>query len=96
MLILSQEGDTIGWVHYRYLSSNYEPVREGEIAFVDSVIINEAYRSSRLFIQGFRFLANHIAAENTKVKKFEFHALASHTYLNLLKLNEQARVTAAK
>ncbi|MGG1634139.1 GNAT family N-acetyltransferase [Paenibacillus sp. NRS-1760] len=84
MLILSLEGDTIGWAHYRYLSTEYEPVREGEIAFVDSVIINDAYRSGRLFINGFRFLANHIAAENPKVRTFEFHALASHAYLNRL------------
>lgn len=84
MLIKSTQNETIGWVHFKYLASNYEPDPQGEIAFVDSVIIDKAYRSSRLFTHGFRHLINHIAEENHHVKQFEFHCLASQAYLNRL------------
>ncbi|OMF23858.1 hypothetical protein BK133_23500 [Paenibacillus sp. FSL H8-0548] len=84
MLIKSPQNETIGWVHFKYLASSYESDPQGEIAFVDSVIIDNAYRSSRLFIEGFRHLISHIAEENKQVKQFEFHCLASQPYLNRL------------
>ncbi|MFE5321151.1 GNAT family N-acetyltransferase [Paenibacillus sp. NPDC056579] len=72
----------IGWGHYCYVDENNEKRPDGEIAFVYSVILQEAYRSSRIFWQGFRHMANQIAAENTHVRHFRFHARQDNQYLN--------------
>lgn len=84
LLILDEMNQTIGWMHYRYVAADYEPHPTGEIAFVDSVIMTEEYRSSRLFVRGFRHLVHHIAIENPLVSKFQFYTLQDHSYLNRL------------
>ncbi|WP_169085701.1 GNAT family N-acetyltransferase [Paenibacillus sp. PL91] len=84
MLILDSNNQTIGWGNFRYVSSDYEPNPNGEIAFVDSVIIEEKYRSSKLFLDGFHRLIQHIANDNQRVQWMEFNVLASHRYLNRL------------
>ncbi|MBW7475863.1 GNAT family N-acetyltransferase [Paenibacillus oenotherae] len=84
LLIAGSSDETIGWGMYRYVTADYEPHPEGEIVFVDSVVIGEKYRSSRLFVSGFRQLANHIAAENRHVRTFQFFALQDNPYLTRL------------
>ncbi|WP_282937509.1 GNAT family N-acetyltransferase [Paenibacillus sp. RC67] len=84
ILIEDDDGTLIGWGHYRYMDKDHGANPNGEIAFVDSVIVKESYRSSRIFIQGFRYLANQMAEENPEVKLFQFHALSENLYLNRL------------
>ena len=83
-LILDDNETTIGWVSYRYLNERGQEQQGGEIAFIDSVIMLKTYRSSRTFLRGFRYLANHMAQENSHVRKFQFNALADHAYLTRL------------
>lgn len=83
-LILDDSNRTIGWVVYRYVTADYEPHPEGEIVFIDSVIITKEYRSSRLFVTGLRQLLRHIAAENRHVRTFQFFALQNDRYLTRL------------
>lgn len=84
ILVLDQMDNTIAWMNYRYVTQEYEPHPEGEIAFVDSVIMKESQRSSRLFVNGFRHLVNYIDQENHHVRTFQFHALADNVYLTRL------------
>ncbi|WP_053372882.1 hypothetical protein [Paenibacillus sp. FJAT-27812] len=84
MLTLDSSNKPIGWVNFRYVTTGYEHDPNGEIAFVDSVIVDEKYRSSRLFLDGFYHLAQHIANDNPQVLWMEFNVLASHSYLNRL------------
>ncbi|OXM85705.1 hypothetical protein [Paenibacillus rigui] len=84
MLLSLPTGEVIGWAQYRYFSEGYEPDPNGDIVFVDSAITLEPYRSTRLFIQGFRVLAAHIAQENPLVRTFQFCALADNAYLKRL------------
>ncbi|WP_028552093.1 hypothetical protein [Paenibacillus sp. UNC451MF] len=74
----------IGWGHYCYVDENNEKKPDGEIAFVYSVILKEACRSSRIFWQGFHHMVNQIAEENSNVRHFRFHARQNNTYLNRL------------
>ncbi|NME98733.1 GNAT family N-acetyltransferase [Aneurinibacillus aneurinilyticus] len=74
----------IGWCHYRYVTADYQPDPEGEIAFVNSIIVAKEYRSSRLFIQGFRHIVNQITEENSCVKHLQFYAQSDNAYLNRL------------
>ncbi|MCP1309984.1 GNAT family N-acetyltransferase [Paenibacillus tyrfis] len=84
VLVIDKKGQTIGWAHYRYMTPDGEAHPEGEIAFVDSAITTEAHRSSRLFVEGFRHLVHHMAAENRGIRVFQFHALADNAYLTRL------------
>ncbi|WP_068775877.1 hypothetical protein [Paenibacillus sp. FJAT-26967] len=84
MLVLDPSGLTIGWGYYRYLDRNNEHHPQGEIAFIDSVIISKAYRGSRVFMEGFHRLVQVMVEENTQVKVIQFCALADHPYLNKL------------
>lgn len=84
ILIEDLMGNVVGWGQYYYYTAEYEEHPSGEIAFVDSVILDDSFRSSRLFYQGFRYLANQIAEENPSVKLFEFCVLEDHAYLNRL------------
>lgn len=84
MIIRNEQEQIIGWMHFNYLNSDYQPDRHGAIAFVDSAIVDEKYRSSRLFLKGLRQLTRHMAAENPHLNRFEFRTPASNRYLNRL------------
>ncbi|MNK32227.1 hypothetical protein D3C87_506840 [compost metagenome] len=84
ILITDKTGTMIGWGHYRYLNTENEFDPEGEIVFVNSVIVHPSYRSSRVFIQGFRYLVQQIVAENCNTKYLQFCTQIDNTYLNRL------------
>ncbi|MGO0063838.1 GNAT family N-acetyltransferase [Brevibacillus fluminis] len=77
-------GGMAGWGHYRYITDNPETESKEKIAFVESVMLEKAYRSSRQFLIGFRFLINQIADESPDVDTFQFYAREDHAYLNRL------------
>jgi len=54
---------------------------DGEIAYIDSVILEEKYRSTRLFLQGFRHLTHLMSQENPHIKQVRFNALADNQYI---------------
>ncbi|WP_339207024.1 GNAT family N-acetyltransferase [Paenibacillus sp. FSL K6-3182] len=84
LLIFDKNEQLIGWGHYRYVNAKYEYDPEGDIVFINSVIVLPSYRSSSLFSQGFRYMLNQIAAENSSVKFVQFHAQIDNAYLNRL------------
>ena len=84
ILLLDEMDHTIAWMNYQYVTQDYELHPEGEIALVDSVVMADHHRGSRLFLNGFRYLVNHIYQENPHVRIFQFHALADHVYLTRL------------
>ncbi|KQL46948.1 hypothetical protein AN963_19015 [Brevibacillus choshinensis] len=84
ILVEDHLDNMIGWVHYHYYNADYQDDSTGEIAFVNSVIIAEQFRSSRIFLQGFRYLVNQIAEESQAIKLFQFCALEENAYLNRL------------
>lgn len=85
VILVEDEADrTIGWIHYQYLNAELLPDPRGGVAFINSVIIAEPYRSSRTFFHGFRHLAARIRAENSEVKEVRFFAQIDNAYLNRL------------
>lgn len=84
ILVEDLNDNVIGWGHYQYYSADYQDDPQGEIVLVNSVILDQKFRSSRLFIHGFRHLANQIAEENPSIKLFQFSAREDHPYLNRL------------
>ncbi|MDR7317507.1 GNAT family N-acetyltransferase [Brevibacillus nitrificans] len=84
ILVEDLKDNIIGWGHYQYDNTDYQDEPQGEIVLVNSVILDQKFRSSRLFIHGFRYLANQIAEENPSVKLFQFSAREDHPYLNRL------------
>ncbi|GIP33419.1 GNAT family N-acetyltransferase [Paenibacillus sp. J2TS4] len=84
LLAMDRHNQLIGWVNYWYATADYEFDPHGELAFIDSVIINKEYRSGRVFLKGFQDMICLIAEENRQVKTVQFHALADNAYLNRL------------
>lgn len=84
ILIFNQSDQVVGWGHYQYASPGQEPDPQGEIVFINSVILLEEFRGSRAFFHGFRFLVNQIMEENRHVKQFQFYAQSENEYLNRL------------
>lgn len=83
-LTLDGNNKIVAWGVYRYTDADYEPHPEGEIVFVDSAVIAEQHRSSRLFLNGLLHMVRHIAEENDNVRTFQFFALQDHAYLTRL------------
>lgn len=84
ILIEEEQGKLIGWGHYQYVTAERQPDPEGEVCYIHSVIVEEKYRSSRVFLNGFRFLLRQVQEENAQVKQVTFCAAAEHVYLNRL------------
>ncbi|WP_134683675.1 GNAT family N-acetyltransferase [Brevibacillus migulae] len=85
ILVVSNQDQVVGWGHYQYLGADEEPDSQGEIAFINSVILAKAYRRhSLLFLRGLRYLTKQIYKENPAVKQVRFHALSENAYLNRL------------
>mgnify|MGYP001319022155 CR=1 FL=1 len=76
MLVEDEDGQVIGWGKFEY--------RVPDTIFVDSIIIDKAHRSSRVFLDGFRYLARHVHEQYPQVSRLSFRALSSQTYVNRL------------
>lgn len=85
-VILIEEGSTkvIGWGHYQFMNAEREAAPDGETAFIHSVFVSLDYRSSRVFLWGFRYLAEQIQAVNHQARYVEFCARCEDDYLNRL------------
>ncbi|MNW43706.1 hypothetical protein D3C74_209170 [compost metagenome] len=75
LLFDDDKGQLIGFIQYQI---------EDDTAFLDSAILSEQYRSSRIFYEGFRDLARHIIEEHKDIQTVRFHALADNLYLTRL------------
>ncbi|WP_260506948.1 GNAT family N-acetyltransferase [Brevibacillus brevis] len=84
ILIEGERGKLVGWGHYQYMTAERQPDPEGEICYIHSVIVEEKYRRSRVFLKGFRYLIRQVQTENAQVKQVTFCADAEHAYLNRL------------
>lgn len=84
ILIEDERGKLVGWGHYQYMTAERQPDPEGEICYIHSVIVEEKYRRSRVFLKGFRYLIRQVQTENAQVKQVTFCADAEHAYLNRL------------
>jgi len=84
VLVVDSQDKMVGWAHYQYVTKEHEPDPHGEIAYIYSVILKQEYRSSRVFLQGFRYLVEQIRAENSQVKRVQFFAQSENAYLNRL------------
>ncbi|MCC8435156.1 GNAT family N-acetyltransferase [Brevibacillus sp. M2.1A] len=84
ILIEGERGKLVGWGHYQYMTAERQPDPEGEICYIHSVIVEEKYRKSRVFLKGFRYLIRQVQTENAQVKQVTFCADAEHAYLNRL------------
>lgn len=61
-----------------------EFVDKQRVVLVDNVIVARSYRSTRVFIRGFRYLLSQIIEDNQEVQEFRFVALSENTYLQKL------------
>ncbi len=84
MLIEDESGQVISWGHYRFCNAEGEPNPSGTTVFIDSVVVDPARRSNRLFVRGFRQLLQCIEEDNPAVQNITFNALADNAYLNRL------------
>jgi hypothetical protein len=84
MLILDEHDQVIAWAHYRFIDEAGGADSAGAIAFVDSVIIARAHRSSRLFLRSFRQMLQFMLQDNPNAHNIRFTALADNVYLNRL------------
>jgi len=84
ILVVDPQDNVIGWGHYQYVTKEHQPDPHGEVVFIFSAIIKQEFRSSRLFLQGFRYMVEQIEAENSQVKEVRFFVQSENTYLNRL------------
>ncbi|MBA9086630.1 hypothetical protein FHR92_003110 [Fontibacillus solani] len=75
LLFDDDEGQLIAFFQYKV---------EDDTAFIDSAMLSEHYRSSRVFYEGFRDVARHILAEHKNIETVQFYALADNLYLTRL------------
>ncbi|KZE39297.1 hypothetical protein AV540_03705 [Brevibacillus parabrevis] len=85
-VILIEEGHSkvIGWGHYQFMNTEREIAPDGETAFIHSVFVSPDYRSSRVFLRGFRYLAEQVQTATHGVRYVEFCARCEDDYLNRL------------
>lgn len=76
ILIKDDEGHVIGWGQFEY--------RAPDTIYVDSVIIEKKHRSTRVFLDGFRYLARHILEQYPQAGQLTFRALSGNAYVNRL------------
>ncbi|SFE77482.1 hypothetical protein SAMN05216378_4031 [Paenibacillus catalpae] len=76
ILIEDIDGQVIGWGKFEY--------RAPDTIFVDSVIIDKRLRSSRVFLDGFRYLVRYVHEQYPQVNQLSFRALSSQSYVNRL------------
>ncbi|MBP1990527.1 hypothetical protein [Paenibacillus eucommiae] len=58
--------------------------KDKEIAIVDMVIIDKAYRGTSLFVKGFGLLVDQIIEAHPEVEEIRFVALSENTYVSNL------------
>lgn len=69
--------DLIGFIQYRF-------EEDTAAAFIESTILLDEHRSSRVFFEGFRDLVRYVCRDYPAVRHFRFHVLAENRYLNRL------------
>ncbi|RJE86189.1 hypothetical protein D3P07_19110 [Paenibacillus sp. 1011MAR3C5] len=77
LLVENGTGDLIGFTQYYYEADT-------DTAFIESAILLEEYRSSRVFFEGFRDMVRFVCRDYPSVRRFRFHVLAENRYLNRL------------
>jgi hypothetical protein len=55
--------------------------QDKDIAFLDMAVADKAYRGTRLFLVGLRYMVNEIAQEHPEVQEIRLAALAENAYL---------------
>ncbi|XID91398.1 GNAT family N-acetyltransferase [Paenibacillaceae bacterium WGS1546] len=51
------------------------------VAFVDLVVVDRAFRGSRVFMAGLKSLVDHVSAEYPEIEEMRFAALADNAYV---------------
>jgi hypothetical protein len=64
-----------------YIGTPEQEFQDKEVALVDMAISDRAYRGSRLFIKGLRYMVGRILEEQQEVQEFRLAALAENDYL---------------
>lgn len=77
ILLQNEAEEVIGTLQYIY-------EEDTETAFIDSAILHSRYRSSPVFLKGFRAVIGQICRDHPGVESFRFLALESNRYLNRL------------
>ncbi|GAA3407007.1 hypothetical protein ACFFNY_00010 [Paenibacillus hodogayensis] len=80
ILVEDDEGRVVGATAFYHGTPDRE-FEDKEVAFVDLAIMDKAYRGTRLFLQGLRFLVSEIAASLTEVEEIRFVALSENAKL---------------
>ncbi|MGQ7886219.1 hypothetical protein [Paenibacillus sp. WC2504] len=79
--VVDQNVQRIIAVSAYYIGTPEHDYEDKHIAFVEMAIADRAYRGSRLFIKGLRFLVSEIMSDNPDVQEVRFAALADNVYL---------------
>ncbi|MDT9720080.1 hypothetical protein QVE09_14280 [Paenibacillus sp. ClWae2A] len=77
LLFDDEQGQLSAFIQYRY-------TKDRNTAFIDSAILAEKYRSSRVFFAGLRDVVLWICEENCDIQTLQFHAVAENRYINRL------------
>jgi hypothetical protein len=70
----------IGVLAY-YHGTQEQEFKDRDVAFVDMVIFDKAYRGTLLFIKGLRYMVSRIVDDHPEVRELRFAALAENDYL---------------
>lgn len=78
--ITDNDGKVIAASAY-YHGTLEQDFKDKEIALIDIVIYDRAYRGTRLFVKGFRYMVNAIIDDHPEVQEVRIVALADNDYL---------------
>lgn len=84
LLLRDEQRAIVGYASFRCQQLDGQPDPQGKVAFVDSVVLEEDHRSSRVFVRSFREMVRYMLENYRGVQLFQFHALADQPYLNRL------------
>lgn len=81
LLYAADAGQRVIGISAYYHGTKEQDFEDKGIAFADMVIIEKAYRGTRLFVKGLHYLAEQIAEAHPDVRELRFAALSENAYL---------------
>ncbi|MCD1258544.1 hypothetical protein B5M42_006820 [Paenibacillus athensensis] len=81
LLYLADDEDQVVGIIAYYHGTPEQEFKNKEVAFVDAAILGQAYRGTRIFIRGLRYMVDAIIEAHPDVQELRFIAFAENTYL---------------
>jgi hypothetical protein len=80
LLQVEEDGKVVGVAAY-YVGTPERQFEDRETIFADMVVVDRAYRGTRLFYRGLRYMVGHIMQEHPEAMELRLAALSENTYV---------------